>query len=203
MQMEPDDLLKQATNKKRAGDLESAIRLLREAYKEISKSLVDYTVETFLRLPAYLQEAGKGDEAWRELNNLIAAGYPNQSKNPLITPIDHSRIYDAMRLFLQREGKSESAVKFGLLSYVCGGLALYRQGHSTDPDEFFLQERRERLRTDFSRDKIELTVNKLLKKAGKEQLREKVSSIVEKYVNKLPNIKLGELAQEIDEAILK
>ena len=57
--MEPDELLKQATAKKKAGDLESAIELLRKAYKEINKSSIVYPVKTFLRLPTYLQEMGR------------------------------------------------------------------------------------------------------------------------------------------------
>lgn len=201
--MEPEELLKQATEKKKAGDLESAIRLLRDAYKIISRGPMAYPVNTFLRLPAYLQEAGKGDEAWQELNNLLTKGYPNQSNNPGIVPVDHSAICDGMRLFLQREGKNESAVKFGVLSYVCWALALYRQSQSNDEDRFFTSERKARLREDFSQENIESTVRKLLKKAKKEELVKKVSTIVEQYVNKLPNIKLGELAREIDEVVLK
>lgn len=200
--MEPDELLKQATAKKKAGDLESAIKLLRDAYKEISKSSMGYTVDTFLRLPAYLQERGKSDEAWRELNNMLTKGYPNQSNEPGLLPVDHSAIYDAMRLFLQREGKNEAAVKFGVLSYICWALALYRQSQSKDEDRFFILERKDRLKKDFSRGNIESTVTKLLKKAKKEALVEKVSAIVEKYMKKLPNIRLAELAEEIDEVVL-
>jgi hypothetical protein len=201
--MEPYELLKQATAKKKAGDLESAIKLLRNAYKEISKSSIAYPVNTFLRLPAYLQEGGKSDEAWRELNNMLAKGYPHQSNDPRIVPIDHSAIYDAMRLFLQREGKNGSAVKFGVLSYICGALSLYRQSQSKDEDRFFILERKDRLKKDFSRENIESTVTKLLKKAKKEELGVKVSAIVEEYIKKLPNIKLGELVEEIDRVVLK
>ena len=189
--MEPDELLKQATTKKKAGDLESAIKLLRDAYKEIGKSSIAYPVNTFLRLPAYLQEAEKSDEAWRELNNMLTKGYPNQLNNPEIIPIDHSAIYDGMRLFLQREGKSGSAVKFGGLSYICGAIGLYKQG------------RRDELKKYTSRENIESSVTKLLRKAKKEELVEKVSTIIEEYIKKLPSIRLGELAEEIDSVVLK
>ncbi len=189
--MEPDELLKQATAKKKAGDLESAIKLLRDAYKAISKGSIAYPVNTFLRLPAYLQEIGKSDEAWGELNNLLTRGYPNQLSNPEIIPMDHSAIYDAMRLFLQREGKSESAVKLGVLSHVSWAIGLYKQRRKDESKECASQQN------------IRSTVIKLLKKAKKEELVEKVSTIVEKYVNKLPTIRLGELAQEIDEVVLK
>jgi hypothetical protein len=52
--MEPYELLKQATDKKKAGDLDSAIVLLREAYDGIGKRSEIYPINTFLRLPAYL-----------------------------------------------------------------------------------------------------------------------------------------------------
>ena len=201
--MEPYELLKQATAKKKAGDLESAIKLLRDAYKKSGKGEIGVGIKDYLRLPAYLQEAGRNDEAWQELNNLLTKGYPQQSNDPRIVPIDHSAIYDAMRLFLQREGKNESAVRFGILSYICWGISLYRQSESKDEDRYFIIERKDRFKKDFSRENIELTVSKLLKKAKKEELVDKVSAIIEEYIKKLPNIRLGELAEEIDRVVLK
>jgi hypothetical protein len=189
--MEPYELLKQATEKKKAGNLESAIRLLREAFKEITKGTTIYQVNIFLRLPMYLQEAGKGDEAWRELNTLLSSGYPNQLRNPEIIPMDQSAIYDAMRLFLQREGKNGAAVKFGVLSYISWCIGLYKQGRN---DELAIYTTREN---------IELMMRKLLKKAKKEEVLAKISEIVVNHARRLPNIKLGELATEIDEAVLK
>jgi hypothetical protein len=189
--MEPADLLKQATNRKMAGDLESAIKLLRDAYKGIGQKSIIYPVNTFLRLPAYLQEAGKSDDAWRELNNLLTKGFPNQMRDPEIVPMEHSEIYDAMRLFLQREGKSESAVKFGALSYVSWCLGLYRQ------------KRKDELKTYASHDSIASVVTKLLKKAKKEELTEKLVGILQNHINELPNSRMAELARKIDEVVMQ
>ena len=188
--MEPDELLKQATTKKKVGDLESAIKLLREAYNKISKTSIIYPPNTFFRLPAYLQEAGKSDEAWRELNDLLTKGYPNQLNNPETIPMDHSAVFNEMRLFLQREGKTESAVRFGVLSFICWAIGLYKQGREDD------------LKKHTSPENIESTVTKLLKKAKKEETVEMVTAIVEEYIKKVPNIKLGELAEEIDKVVL-
>jgi hypothetical protein len=183
---EPDTLLKEATAQKNAGDLENAIKLLRETYQEISQGSTIYPVDTFLRLPLYLQEAKRNDEAWREFNILLTKGYPNQMNNPELIPMDHSIIYDKMRLFLQREGKSELAVRFGIFSYLSWAIGLYRQ------------KRNDELKAYASRESLEDTIRKLLKKAKKQDLIEKVSTIVEEQIKHLPNIDFGELAKRID-----
>jgi len=111
---EPNELLKGATAKKKAGDLESAINVLKMAYKAIEKQGGGYTVEVFLRLPMYLQAAGRSDEAWNELARLLKGGYSGQLKSADVLPMEHTLIYDKMRLFLQREGKHDQAVGFGI-----------------------------------------------------------------------------------------
>ena len=67
----PDELLKQATAQKNAGDLPSAIKSLKIAYEELNKNSMLYPIQTYLRLPLYLQEAEIKDEAWEEFNKLI------------------------------------------------------------------------------------------------------------------------------------
>ena len=188
---DPDTLLKEATAKKNAGDLENAIKLLRDAYKEIGRGSIIYPVDTFLRLPLYLQEAKKNDEAWREFNLLLTKGYPNQMNNPELIPMEHSIIYDKMRLFLQREGKSELAVRFGIFSYLSWAIGLYRQ------------KRKDELKAYTSRETFEETIKKLLKKAKKENLIEKINPIVEEQIKHLPNIDFGELAKRIDGVVFE
>jgi hypothetical protein len=113
-----DELLKVATQKRDAGDINAAIELLRRAYSEIASSHVSYPVSTFLRLPLYLQEAGCAGEAWKEFESLLTHAYPNQLRNSEVLPMEHSQIYDKMRLFLQREKRFDLAVRFGILSYM-------------------------------------------------------------------------------------
>jgi len=182
---DPHSLLKEATAQKKAGDVENAIRLLRKAYQKISKGSTMYPVNTFLRLPLYLQEAKRNDEAWREFNRLLARGYPNQINNPELIPMDHSVIYDKMRLFLQREGKNELAVRFGIFSYLSYAIGLYRQ------------ERHNELKTYTSREAVKNTVRGLLKKAKKEGVLDKVCAIVEEEIRRLPDIDFEELAKRI------
>jgi len=111
-------LLRKATMYKKEGMLEEAVRTLKKAYSEIAKTEVDFTVETFLRLPAYLQVAGRPEEAWVEYEKLLANGYPNQSTADWVREIDKRTVFDKMRLHLQREKNPVSAVRYGALSYV-------------------------------------------------------------------------------------
>ncbi len=165
--------------------------MLREAYQEISTSLIIYPVNTFLRLPLYLQEAHRNDEAWREFNILLTQGYPHQISDPKLIPMDHSIIYDKMRLFLQRENQNDLAIRFGIFSYLSWAIGLYRQ------------ERTDELKIYISESHFKNVIKKLLKKAKKEYLINTVSSIVEKQVDNLPNINFGNLTKRIDEVVLR
>ncbi len=114
----PDVLLKEATYYKKQGNINKAILILRKAYKILEKTPVQYSVKTYLRLPLYLQQAGRSDEAWLEFNNLITKGYPNQSRNVSSVLLNNTVIYDKMRLFLEREGKPLKAIDLGIQSYM-------------------------------------------------------------------------------------
>jgi len=155
--MEPSDsdlLLKQATAFKRAADIDSAIETLREAYMSISRGQIVYGVDPFLRLPLYLQEAGRNDEAWMEFNKLILEGYPNQLRNAGVRAMEHSRIYDKMRLFLHREGRNEESVVYGVLS-----LLAYARG-------LVLQKRSDEFASLATSESVEEALKPLLKKSG-------------------------------------
>jgi len=188
--LDPDTLLKEATSQKKAGRIDYAIDLLRNAYALIARSSIEYPVQTFLRLPLFLQAAGRNDEAWREFNLLLINGYPNQSKSSKIIPMDHCNIYDKMRLFLQREGKVDRAVSFGVLSFLSWAVGLHRQ------------KRKAELSSYISPDNVEAILHKLLKKAGKEHLLDRISGIVNKEVANLPNISFAEVTNRITPVVL-
>lgn len=187
----PDRLLKKATEFKRKGEIGEAISLLRQAYKEIERGEIIYPVQTFLRLPMYLQEAGKSDEAWGELNRLILEGYPNQLKDPGVIPMDHSIIYDKMRLFLEKEGRNDLAVRFGMLSYIYWALGLHRQS------------RRAELEKHLSRDVLRELVEKLLKKAKKSERVDELLGVISGQIARFPNIDFSKFAESIDAVLLR
>ncbi|MEO8165929.1 MAG: hypothetical protein ABI619_11100 [Betaproteobacteria bacterium] len=186
-----DSLLKQATVQKRGGDIEAAIRTLRLAYKQIARGITTYSVGTFLRLPLYLQEAGRNDEAWAEFNRLIIEGYPNQLRDFSVQTMEHSKIYDKMRLFLHREGKNDEAIVFGVLSMLAWARGLH------------LQKRKGELAKLVSRNCIEATLKPLLKKAKKTARSDELVVLIVHEVRDHSHLDLSGAAKRIRELIGK
>jgi hypothetical protein len=180
------DSLRQATQKKDEGNINEAIELLKTAYKEIAKTNVDYPIETFLRLPLYLQTAGRSKEAWEEFNKLLENGYPNENRIKELIPMHESHIYDKMRLFLQREKEFDNAVSYGVFSLISEILGLYNQKSTNELKET----------SDISY--IIDRVTPLLKKSKKLHLLNDLTKIIQNQLNKLPNVSFEYLRQEIE-----
>ena len=68
-----DELLRKATAYKKAGQWDKAISSLRKAYAVLGKSIAHYPLETALRLPLYLQQAGRYEEAQQEFERLLSS----------------------------------------------------------------------------------------------------------------------------------
>ena len=147
------NLLKDATAN-REQDCDSAIESLRRAYRLIDDPESE-PIETYLRLPLYLQQAGRFDEAWFEANKLLKEfRYSRQRLNREVLPMDHSTIYDKMRLMLQREKRFQEAVVYAVLSHVSWAIGLSRQrGRGTE------------LKDTRDKETIELMLTRPLKKA--------------------------------------
>ena len=188
----PEELLSAATAAKKDGNLEAAISLLKKAYESIAATDDSYRVETFLRLPLYLQEAGRKDEAWNEFQKILTNGYPNQSglEYPELVPMANSAIYDKMRLFLQREGRNGEAVKYGLFSHLSWSTGLY------------LQKRRDEFKDYITSESIDYIVLKLLKKANKTDLLIKISKLIKHEIRNIPNIDFEALGSKVDREII-
>lgn len=161
---DPDKLLKAATKAKESGDLIKAISTLRDAYKAISKTEVSYPVETFIRLPLYLQEAGDGVSAWREFNEIIQGRFHRAYLDKDLVPLEQTTIYDKMRLFLQREDQPALAVAYGVASYFSSCVSLHKQ------------KRLEELELRLTQDAVREVVSKLLKKA---KMLDKLDSLID------------------------
>lgn len=76
-------LLKEATSKHDSKDLTGAIACLRDAYGLLEQSPLSYPVATYLRLPLYLQKAGRFEEAMESFAILmkgVAARLPANSR---------------------------------------------------------------------------------------------------------------------------
>ena len=122
---EVSHLLKEATQLKREGDLSSAIKKLKQAESKIQRSSVDYGIETFLRLPMYLQAAGRSDEAIKQLDQLLSK-YPEpwghcvkfdkRGIYPMHLDLARGSIYDKMRLVYQRDNNPSDALPYSVLA---------------------------------------------------------------------------------------
>jgi hypothetical protein len=182
----PDDLLKQATAKKKAGDIDAAIELLRKAYAQMAKGDGGATVATFLRLPMYLQAANRPEEAWREFQRLLTDGYPGQIKEA--KSIDTWQVYDKMRLFLERQGKKREARKYGIFKRFYECLSEYEQ------------EGRSVLRTFQSKAMAKDLVDEWYSQEDK-RINAELLDLFFKHLLSLPRIDPGTLGKEIDDIL--
>jgi hypothetical protein len=163
---------------------------LRRAYIAISKGQTVYPIETFLRLPAYLQEAGRRDEAWQAYEALLNNGYPLQLNNADLIPMYQSAIYDKMRLFLQREGSQIPAIAYGVLSYCSWAIGLYRQ------------QRKAELRSHVTKAAIDKLINRLLKPANRLDTQKELSQQVYERLEDVENVKLDGIFAEVNSLLL-
>ncbi len=177
----PEELFKKATNQKKDGDINSAIETLRTAYKQLEKQGIEYPIKTYLRLPLYLQEAGRNDEAWGEFNKLIS-----KQHDPFMKSMNHSIIYDKMRLFLEREGKKLLATRFDILSFVTLALAYKEQ----DRIEEFKQFQNQEDTNDY--------IKKILKKIKRSDLEEDLYKTISDFIQNINANKLGDFVRKVD-----
>jgi hypothetical protein len=175
-------LLKEASRSKRDGDIEGAIVLLKVAYKELNDNSWGFPIEVYLRLPLYLQESGKRDEAWGEFNRLVLWVNSKSRYSREGSPMELSAIWDKMRLFLQREGKKEDAITFGVWSYLSWANGLHAQKRFSE------------LKTYTNTENITKYMNPLLKKAGQESLRERIVKLVSDSSKQLPDLDFQNIA---------
>lgn len=120
-----DAWLKKASELAKSGSLDAAIKALESAELAMSQGEVDYSPAVLCRLPMYLQEAGRGQEAVDKLIDLLGR-YPSAWGKPLRRDqvgmfqghIESQRgtVYDKLRLVLQREQRYLEAIPYAILA---------------------------------------------------------------------------------------
>jgi len=181
-------LLREATQRKKAGDFDGAVELLREAYREMEREGPQHGAEIYLRLPMMLHLAGRNDEAWAEYNRLlIHPPDPRLSKSGL--QVWHSEVYDKMRLFRQREGKHLDAARFGILAFVCRAMAFHGDGDLED------------LRLYRDPETIRGTLEPLLGRADRLDAIDPLVSITAEFLARVPKADLGRFVQQVGSAL--
>jgi len=182
-------LLKQVTKLKKGGKLEEAIETLKKAYHEIEREGGSHAMQTYLRLPMLLQQAGRPDAAWEEYNRLLRSDPTGMGQSREVTPMFHSQIYDKMRLFLQREGKTKSAVEFGLMSAASWATGLYYQKRMSELESMLENENLERV------------VVPLLRKAKIPDIAPILVGILRASLRQVPKLDMHGMVDEVQRAI--
>jgi len=99
------ELLKQATTLKREKRYDDAIAVLRRAYAAPSPSHM--MIEELLRLPMYLQLAGRAGEGWQEIDRLESVATDGFSQ---------ARIAAQRAVFLRKAGQPIKALPYSALA---------------------------------------------------------------------------------------
>ena len=182
-------LLKEVTKLKKAGEFCQAIETLKKAYHEIEREGGGHAMQTYLRLPMLLQQAGRPDDAWEEYNRLLRSDPTGIGQSREVTPMFHSQIYNKMRLFLQREGKTKSAVEFGLMSAVSWASGLHHQKRMSEFASMLENE------------SLEGVVEPLLRKAKLLNLVPVMAGILRSTLKQVPNANMQGMIDEVQRAI--
>ncbi len=162
-------LAKEATQLKKDNKYEEALAKFLEALEVGGNE--EFSVAVKLRLPMFYQLAGRGDDAWAEYHRMT---------EKYKSPYELARIYDKMRLQLQKEKSYLGAVPFGIYAYVMKveGFQLFvdeseqmlvsMQGHEfSDPNVYkkAIKVNKQRVKDEISREIILKMLEPLLKKA--------------------------------------
>jgi tetratricopeptide (TPR) repeat protein len=107
---------------------DAAIACLKQAATLMRKRKGGYTINRWLRLPLFLQQAGYFDEAMREFEKLLSETIPRRKKDtPNPTPhmvemfaqSDYAAIYDKMQLACKRQKLAEKAAVYAKFVEMC------------------------------------------------------------------------------------
>ena len=133
------ELLKEATQLKKAGDWNGAIQSLRQAYKYSKSEGISYGANVYLRLPKYLYEAGRADEAWSEYNRLLSEGLNGKAPSKEMAEVNQSQIYGSMAGQLKKEKKFYDAAIYQAASALSWEKGMLEQQRKSEHDLFSLQ----------------------------------------------------------------
>jgi tetratricopeptide (TPR) repeat protein len=181
-----NDLMKESTALKKAGKFNEAVEKIKEAYKEAQEKSLTLTVNDYLKLPPYLQKAGKNDEAWAWFNDLIRSFASD--------PMSLSQIYGKMGLFRERENNPKDAIKYNVLSSMYWCLGLHEQ-----VTQLGWTDRKPELTR--CKQNISDGYGKLLKKAGCEHLEKGLKKLITEHMKVFPNIRMPDVVRDINKLV--
>lgn len=118
-------LHREATAKKSEKDWDAAIACLREAAELSPHTKVTYPIKHYLRLPVFLQQAGRVDESMREFSELIDSvqgrigkdfAHQPESVQEYLCHADYAAIYEAMATACKRQKMLEKMTEYAELA---------------------------------------------------------------------------------------
>ena len=184
-------------------DPNAAVETFRKAAALIPQTETDYTVAPFLRVPRYLQQAGRQEEAWEEFQQLLKGGYPNMQQGKGAWHQMESAVYDKMRLFLQREKRPGEAVQYGVRSIIAGirvwTVPTGERRHRLESESPLVREREqerlgrlkshrmERLQHEQAEETLDTQLTKLLKRARLQPCHDEALALLCEWASRLPD----------------
>ena len=169
--------LTKAVKYKKDNDFDQAIECLDKAYRICAGYPLETVFDHYLRLPAYLQAAGRTDEGWGELNKLNIGVCPYRGDGPTGSERDIRKAYkvsDKMRAFLDKEKRyKESLIHRVVAAYLSAANVAQMVSDG------WVKKEREK---EFSVDTLTIEFDKAVKKA---KLEEPLGAKLAAYVNAL------------------
>lgn len=172
---------------------------------------------------SYLQKAGRPEEGWEVLQRLIDLDYPAVEAQvdhyESLSPDDGAskyeaerisemlevepeqtifrelgQIFDKVRLFCDREGRDDDAIRYGTLSYAAAMKSWWYDGQN-EPVV------RGRFEEETSDEAIREVVDGLLNDGDPNELREELAEALRAWINDLPSSDLNQLSNKVETAI--
>lgn len=210
----PRQKLKRATELKREGQLDDACDYLSDLIRKWERNPPtepaagipeDYPEwKVYWKLANYLQKAGRSEEGWEVLQRLMSLDYPRvqaqidfyKSESTKETEPEQTlsrelaQIYDKVRLFSDREGNPEAAVRFGVLSHAADAKSLWYAGQESS----IVKNRFEDTASDSA---IEGTIDGVMGDSSDGEARSALFDKLRAWIDGLPDSELASLSDAV------
>lgn len=198
--VEPWALLKRTASLKKQNKYQEACEVLVNAYKIAEEQNAAFGAKEYMRVAMYYQLDGKNDEGWRVLNEV----------NLKFTDVySQAEIANQMRVFLEKEKNHKLSVIYCIWSR-CKMIERdsYNIESSREMIEKFkknneyegsaFEQYENRIKSAMNVNDIELSISKLLKRAGIFEISESIAIDAAKYLSESGSFDLREIHQIID-----